>query len=153
MTMISISGSHYSGRYNWRSPVSETPSEDAGLSSALDAMTQERDYSGEPVGFVPSHGSASLAAALWEIESSKAAKANDFLALNNPSVDEDKQQSYGSGIIPVEIVRSQLLQRKGLSEEDLAEMTPIERNSLLNEIDNAVQVMRLNAAKLREDNI
>jgi hypothetical protein len=97
---------------------------------------EEDDYT--PVN---DNGSSALAAALWELESAKSMRA--YQQMGNVEPPKSEPSSYGNGAIPLEVLRSQILQRMGLSEGDVAKMLPTERRSLENRIDDTAQQLRM----------
>lgn len=143
---ISISDTSHSNRYQWRSQANSRPVEDALGVAELLAPSQEPvqriDYD-EAVDRYYDNGSASLAAALWEMESARAAKASQQVATVEPDTSNENPVSYGLGAWPAEIMRTHILQSMGLSEGDLADMLPTERANIENKIEAAIMQQRL----------
>ena len=144
---ISISDSAYSSRYNWRSQTNNRPMEESIgvadiLAPTVEPVRQQLTYE-DAVDRYYDNGTASLAAALWEMESARAAKASQQMATVEPDAGGEEQRGYNSGAMPTEILRRQILQSMGLTEGDIAQMLPPERSSIENRIDSAIQQQRL----------
>lgn len=141
MMTITISDNPYYNRYQWRTQTQEKPVEDPMLVDPRPAPVQQAYlYADEDYSPVSDGGSASLAAALWEMESAKLAKANQQVGTVEPQSND--ATVYGGGLLPIEVVRTQVLNRMGLTESDVAGMLPTERSSLESRVDAAVQEMR-----------
>lgn len=139
---ITISDNPYFNRYQWRTQTPDRKVEDPMIVEQRSTPVQQSYlYADEDYSPVADGGSASLAAALWEMESAKLAKASQ--QIGNVEPQNSDPVSYGSGILPIEVVRNQILNRMGLSEGDVADMLPTERSALESRIDAAVQEMRM----------
>lgn len=139
---ITITDNPYFNRYQWRAHTQDKPIVDEPMMLEPRQPAVPHSYIYDDSDYQPAQdgGSAALAAALWEMESAKLARANQQVGV----VESKNEQApvYGSGLLPSEVVRNQVLQRMGLTEGDVGDMTPTERRSLEAKIDDAVEQMR-----------
>lgn len=142
MMTITITDNPYFNRYQWRTQAQDKAAEAPMIvEPRQDAVPQAYLYADDDYHPVNDGGSASLAAALWEMESAKLARANQQMGIVDSKPAE--AMSYGGGVLPIEVVRNQVLNRMGITEADVADMRPTERSSLESRIDAAVNEMRM----------
>jgi hypothetical protein len=138
---ITISDNPYFNRYQWRTHTQDKPVEEMIVEPRQQAPLPVVYYEEEEYAPSNDNGSSALAAALWELESAKSMRAT--LQMGNVEPQKNEPSSYGNGVVPIEILRNQILQRMGLSEGDVEKMLPAERSALENRINDTALQLRM----------
>lgn len=113
----------------------QTGAQSTGALSLLEGDGEKRR---QPPSISSSTGStsSSLASALWSIEASSKSGVTEESAVGQSAADEFMEWS---GMTLAEKIRAQILEAKGLTEEDLAAMDEGARKAIEDEIKEAIQ--------------